>query len=91
MPPWAAVVISVTLILMFGEVGCFESISQMISLRWICIQNIFTFISFCALLQILPQAVCTRYGLTVGATMAPFVRVLLMLFLPISYPISKVM
>ncbi|CAM8936111.1 unnamed protein product [Rhodiola kirilowii] len=58
-PPWAAVLISVTLILMFGE--------------------------------ILPQAICTRYGMTVGAKMAPFVRVLLMLFFPIAYPISKVL
>lgn len=41
-------------------------------------------------LQILPQAICTRYGLKVGAIMAPFVRVLLMIFFPISYPISKV-
>jgi CBS domain containing-hemolysin-like protein len=41
-------------------------------------------------LQIMPQAVCTRYGLKVGAIMAPFVRVLLVLFFPISYPISKV-
>ncbi|XP_010552479.1 PREDICTED: DUF21 domain-containing protein At1g47330 [Tarenaya hassleriana] len=58
-PPLAAIVISVTLILMFGE--------------------------------ILPQAVCTRYGLKVGAIMAPVVRVLLLLFFPISYPISKVL
>ena len=58
-PTWAAILLSVTLILMFGE--------------------------------ILPQAICTRYGMTVGATMAPFVRVLLLLFYPISYPISKVL
>lgn len=58
-PPWAAIVISVTLILMFGE--------------------------------ILPQAICTRYGLTVGATVAPFVRLLLWLFFPVAYPISKVL
>ncbi|XP_044474546.1 DUF21 domain-containing protein At1g47330-like [Mangifera indica] len=58
-PPWAAILISVTLILLFAE--------------------------------ILPQAVCTRYGLTVGATMAPVVRVLLWLFFPVSYPISKVL
>ncbi|OMO87575.1 hypothetical protein CCACVL1_08908 [Corchorus capsularis] len=58
-PPWAAILISVTLILMFGE--------------------------------ILPQAICTRYGLKVGAAMAPLVRLLLFLFFPISYPISKVL
>ncbi|GAU14362.1 hypothetical protein TSUD_309220 [Trifolium subterraneum] len=45
-PPYAAVLISVTLILIFGE--------------------------------ILPQAICTRYGLMVGATLAPLVRVLLL-------------
>lgn len=57
--PWAAVLISVTLILMFGE--------------------------------ILPQAICTRYGMKVGAATAPFVRVLLFLFFPVAYPISKIL
>nr|TKS07326.1 hypothetical protein D5086_0000114330 [Populus alba] len=40
--------------------------------------------------EILPQAVCNRYGLTVGAAMTPLARVLLLLFFPISYPVSKV-
>ncbi|XP_042512804.1 DUF21 domain-containing protein At1g47330-like isoform X2 [Macadamia integrifolia] len=58
-PPWAAIFISVTLILMFGE--------------------------------ILPQAVRMCYGMAVGATLAPLVRVLLLLFFPVAYPISKLL
>ncbi|PHT54895.1 DUF21 domain-containing protein [Capsicum baccatum] len=42
-------------------------------------------------LQIIPQSICTRYGLTVGATVEPLVHLLLWLFFPISYPISKVL
>ncbi|XP_061360435.1 DUF21 domain-containing protein At2g14520-like [Gastrolobium bilobum] len=41
--------------------------------------------------EIIPQALCSRYGLSVGATMSPFVRVLLVVFLPIAYPISKML
>ncbi|XP_024363575.1 DUF21 domain-containing protein At2g14520 isoform X5 [Physcomitrium patens] len=54
---WGAILISVTLILMFGE--------------------------------IIPQAVCSQHGLAIGAAMAPVVRVLVALFFPITYPISK--
>ncbi|BBN15517.1 metal transporter CNNM [Marchantia polymorpha subsp. ruderalis] len=56
---WGAILISVTLILMFGE--------------------------------IFPQAICTRYGLAVGAFMSPVVRLLVMVFFPVSYPISKLL
>ncbi|KAJ7283122.1 hypothetical protein O6H91_Y346400 [Diphasiastrum complanatum] len=59
LPAWVAVLLSVTLILLFGE--------------------------------ILPQAICSRYGLAVGATVAPFVRVLVWICFPISYPISKLL
>ncbi|PHU29737.1 DUF21 domain-containing protein [Capsicum chinense] len=40
---------------------------------------------------IIPQSICTHYGLTVGATVAPIVQLLLWLFFLIAYPISKVL
>ncbi|KAL4620389.1 hypothetical protein ACB092_06G150500 [Castanea dentata] len=53
-----AIVISVTLVLLFGE--------------------------------ILPQAVCTRYGLAIGAAVATVVQILVWICFPVAYPISKV-
>lgn len=41
-------------------------------------------------LQIIPQSLCTRYGLAIGATVAPIVRVLIWFWFPVAYPISKV-
>ncbi|KAI9222639.1 hypothetical protein BC828DRAFT_365028 [Blastocladiella britannica] len=56
---WPAVVISSTLIVIFGEV--------------------------------IPQAVCSRYGLAIGANCAWFVRLLMLLLSPIGYPMSKLL
>ncbi|KAJ7013293.1 DUF21 domain-containing protein [Populus alba x Populus x berolinensis] len=47
--------------------------------------------SFCLDVQIIPQSVCTRYGLAIGATVTPFVRVLVWICFPVAYPISKLL
>lgn len=40
--------------------------------------------------QVIPQAICTRYGLAVGANFVWLVRILMVICYPISYPIGKV-
>eukprot|EP00053_Salpingoeca_punica_P016101 m.150207 g.150207 ORF g.150207 m.150207 type:complete len:437 (+) comp16877_c0_seq1:161-1471(+) len=58
-PEVVAVLISVTAVLLFGEV--------------------------------IPQAICARYGLGIGAFFAPFVGLLMILLSPITYPLSKLL
>lgn len=41
--------------------------------------------------EIIPQAVCTRYGLSVGANFVWLVRILMIICYPIAYPIAKVL
>ncbi|KAL8162212.1 hypothetical protein V2J09_013701 [Rumex salicifolius] len=56
---FAAIVLSVTFVLAFGEV--------------------------------IPQAICSRYGLAVGANFVCLVRILMIICYPIAYPIGKVL
>ncbi|KAL8199754.1 hypothetical protein R6Q57_013322 [Mikania cordata] len=57
--PWTAILISVTLVVAFGE--------------------------------IIPQAVCSRYGLAIGAKLSILVRLLVIVVFPIAYPVSKLL
>ncbi|KAB2605275.1 DUF21 domain-containing protein [Pyrus ussuriensis x Pyrus communis] len=57
--PVVAVVLSVTFVLLFGEV--------------------------------IPQSICSRYGLSVGANFVWLVRILMVICYPIAYPIAKVL
>jgi len=41
--------------------------------------------------EIIPQAVSVRYGLSIGATCAPFVLGMMYLFAPIAWPIAKLL
>ncbi|KAM7520370.1 hypothetical protein LguiB_019332 [Lonicera macranthoides] len=58
-PDWIAILASVTLLLLFGE--------------------------------IIPHAICSRYSLVIAATLAPFVKILLWVWFPVAYPISKLL
>ncbi|KAF7358684.1 CAMK CAMKL CHK1 protein kinase [Mycena sanguinolenta] len=41
--------------------------------------------------RIIPQAMAVRYGLSIGATCAPFVLVLMYILAPIAYPIARLL
>ncbi|KAF7837228.1 DUF21 domain-containing protein [Senna tora] len=41
--------------------------------------------------EVIPQAICSRYGLAVGANLVLLVRILMIICYPIAYPIGKVL
>ncbi|MED6122266.1 DUF21 domain-containing protein [Stylosanthes scabra] len=41
--------------------------------------------------EVIPQAICSRYGLAVGSNFVSLVRILMMICYPIAYPIGKVL
>ncbi|XP_010440510.1 PREDICTED: DUF21 domain-containing protein At4g14230 [Camelina sativa] len=48
-----------------------------------------TFVLFVG--EVIPQAICSRYGLAVGANLVWLVRILMVLSYPISFPIAKML
>ncbi|CAL0325841.1 unnamed protein product [Lupinus luteus] len=41
--------------------------------------------------EVIPQSICTRYGLAVGANFVWLVRILMIICYPVSYPVGKVL
>ncbi|KNZ76862.1 Protein MAM3 [Termitomyces sp. J132] len=41
--------------------------------------------------RIIPQAVCVRYGLAIGAKCAPFISTLMWMLAPVAYPIARIL
>ncbi|KAG8763908.1 hypothetical protein FRC11_009430 [Ceratobasidium sp. 423] len=72
----AAVAISTVMIVIFG-LGLFPA-------PVICVLN-------AAPYRIIPQAVCARYGLQIGAASAPLVLCMMYIFAPIAWPIAKLL
>ncbi|KAF3547304.1 hypothetical protein DY000_02009043 [Brassica cretica] len=48
-----------------------------------------TFVLFVG--EVIPQAICSRYGLAVGANLVWLVRILMILSYPISFPVAKML
>lgn len=41
--------------------------------------------------EVIPQAVCSRHGLSIGASLIWLVKILMLLCWPISYPVGKIL
>ena len=41
-------------------------------------------------MQVIPQAICSRYGLAIGANLVWLVRILMVICFPVAYPVAKV-
>ncbi|KAL6554558.1 hypothetical protein OROHE_007581 [Orobanche hederae] len=48
-------------------------------------------LTFVIFWRVIPQAICTRYGLAVGANFVWLLRILMLISYPISYPIEKIL
>ena len=101
---FVAVLLSVTFVLAFGEVYLYVldlfCLSQQKRLDEIveCASNSSGFavvqtslrVDACCYWQVIPQAVCSRHGLAVGANFVGLVKILMLICWPVSYPVGKV-
>lgn len=94
---YVAIILSVTFVLFFGEVCYLNSwavsyirllVSSYLILNSLEFDFFFFFDPF--ICKVIPQAICTRYGLAVGANFVWLVRILMIICYPIAYPIGKV-
>lgn len=91
-----AIILSVTFVLFFGEVcDCltfFVYCGLAFAFYFLLPGECHGFILFIhpSYFQVIPQAICTRYGLAVGANFVWLVRILMVVCYPIAYPIGKV-
>ena len=87
MSPIAAVALSVTVVLIFGTPSCPGSSG--IAVLDVLQQPVMNTGRFAG--EIVPQALCSRYGLQIGSYSAWFVRILIWASWIIAYPISKIL
>ena len=62
---------------------------SLVALEWLAI--IISVILVLTFAELIPQALCTHYGLQIGSKFAWFVYILRTVFLPIAYPIAKIL
>lgn len=80
-----SIVLSVTFVLAFGEVNLayLFSVVDFGAPFSLCNHHHLT-------LQVIPQSICSRYGIAVGANLAWLVRILMIICYPIAFPVGKV-
>ena len=91
--PVTAVIVSIIVVLVFGEPGAIADCSLTLLAARLCRSWALMHrpcVNSCAG-EIIPQAFCSAHGLAVGAHAAWFVELLMLVTSPVSWPISKIL
>ena len=62
---------------------------SLVSIEWLAI--IISVVLVLTFAELIPQALCTHYGLQIGSMFAWFVYILRVIFFPFAYPIAKIL